>query len=172
MRAMRNSIFGIIILIAVFSFWGMSVGGKTAKASFSQAQASAKSWQADVVLTQISAGDVSGDGTSGEWTYSFYSPKSKKWFTVTAEEEDIDGVEVGFGRTGGVDVQFIDSDKAMEEAKKHGLKGSTPGMSLSVYEFGEKVGSFWMVTGGYEKGNTSIILDAKTGELFTRKVID
>lgn len=173
MRTNRKMMGVFFVLSTVIFVTGAATAaGKTARSYLSRATESAKSWQGDALLTQISSGSVMEDGRSEEWIYSFYSSKSKKWFNVSIRNEKIEGVEVGFGKKDPVTDQFLDSDKAMQEAKAQGLKGRAPGMSLSVFDFSGKGGSYWMVSGGYEKGDVTIILEAKTGKLFSRNVID
>lgn len=67
--------------------------------------------------------------------------------------------------------EFIDSDEAMEVAKKNGLKGGEPSMSVGR-PAGTKAGStYWIVTGGWTNGDVSISLDAKTGTVTKHKVM-
>jgi len=161
------------IMLFAFVTHGATLSSEiTARASLSEAQDAAKSWRADSVLTHISTSRVSENGTAKEWIYEFYSPKAKIWFYVSAQGERIEGTETGFGKSDVLADMFFDSDRAMQTAKAHGLKGKTPGMSLAIYRFGGNPVAYWMVSGGYEKGDVTIFLEAKTGKFHSKNVIE
>ena len=75
----------------------------------------------------------------------------------------------GKGSTKPIGDEFVDSDKAMELAKKSGLKGENPMMGLNVLGTGST--AYWTVTGGYTTGDVSVVLEAKTGKLLRSEVI-
>jgi hypothetical protein len=142
--------------------------GMSAKAALAQSVAAGKKWHADAVLTGVSTTTLKGDGTADAWLYAFYSPKTKKFLIVTAQGTKLDTLEVGRGMTDPVGDDFIDSDKAMQEAKKNGVKGKSPTMALNFMGNVKTPGAFWTVGGGFESGDVSIILEAKTGKLFMK----
>jgi hypothetical protein len=165
----------VVILAAAFAAaaqGALPAPGKTARAVLSKATASAKGWQADAVLTSISTLMGKDDGTADQWLYSFYSPKSKKWVIVTAKGDALDSLEVERGLTEPVGDEFIDSDKAMQIAKQNGLKGKSPSFGLNVFGTGLTASVRWAVNGGFEKGDKSVTLDAKTGKFVSLTVID
>ena len=67
---------------------------------------------------------------------------------------------------------FVDSDKAAEVAGKNGLKGNEPSMSVLRPSGAKASGTRWLVTGGFNAGDTTITLDAATGAFITRSVND
>jgi hypothetical protein len=144
--------------------------GQTAKAALPQVLATAKNWQGDAILVHLSSVKVQPDGTAPEWKYSFYSPKTQKRCVVTARGDGVTVKEVRLGNYTEPLGGFVDSDKAMEVAKKNGLKGKEPSMSV-VRPAGAKAGSpSWIVTGGWKNGDVSISLDAQTGR-FTKRTV-
>jgi hypothetical protein len=68
--------------------------------------------------------------------------------------------------------EFIDSDKAMEAAKKNGLKGSEPFAGVGRPTGGQADSTYWIVTGGWAKGDVTVSLDAKTGKFMHSEVMD
>lgn len=138
-------------------------GGLTAKAGLTQALASAKAWQGDAILVHLSSTKVRADGTASEWKYSFYSPKTTKRCVVTAQPSGAKAKEVRLGNYTELLGEFVDSDKAMQVAKQNGLKGGEPSMAVGRLAGGKADSAYWLVTGGWNKGDTSITIDAKTG---------
>jgi len=140
----------------------------SAKAALAQATARAKQWQADAVLTNLSTLGANPDGTATTWNYLFYSPKAEKWYTVTAKGGKLETLEASMGLTDSVG-EFIDSDQAMQEAKKNGLKGKDkPIMGLAWMGSTKDGAAYWTVGGGFGPGEVGVVLDAKTGKFFTR----
>jgi hypothetical protein len=145
---------------------------QTVKAPLAEVRTAAQKWQADAVLVHLSTVKAKLDGTASEWKYSFYSPATKKRYVVTAAGGKIDGLEVRLGEETKPLGDFIDSDKAMAEAKKAGIKGNEPSMSVGFQGSGKSAGLYWVVTGGFTKGDVSVMLEAATGKLFSRSVMD
>ena len=142
----------------------------TARAKLPQVIAAAKNWRPDAALTHVSSITVRADGTAQSWLYTFYAAKSKKSLIVTATV----GAALDKLETPNTSIQplgdvFIDSDKAMQEAKKHQLKGTEPGMGLVV--MGKTGPGIWSVNGGYAEGDVSVMLNGKTGAFIRRQVI-
>ncbi len=156
-----------VVLAAVF-VQTAAAAGPTAKAAVVSAAADARKWQSDAALTSISSTSAMPDGTADSWTYAFFSPKSKKFLTVTVSGGKSATLEVRQGITDPVGPDFIDSDKAMQEARANGLRGKTPSMALNFMGNIKQPTSFWTVTGGFASGDVAVILDAKTGKLFMR----
>ena len=78
-------------------------------------------------------------------------------------------LEVQKGLTDPVGSDFIDSEKAMQEAKANACKGRMPSMALNFMGNIKQPTAFWTVTGGFASGDVSVILDAKTGKLLHAK---
>jgi hypothetical protein len=170
----RRSLIGIIVapVILLLGAVPAQAAGQTARAALAQVQASAKKWQGDAVLVHLSSTKVLPDGTASEWKYAFYSPKSQKRCVVTARGGSVKVREVRLGNYIEPLGEFVDSNKAMEVAKKNGLKGSEPSMSVMRPAGARAGGTTWVVTGGWKMGeDTTISLDAKTGKFSKRTVM-
>lgn len=172
MKSNIIKLFGFLMLSVAFVFPATENSENTAKTSFAQAVKTARSWKNDAEPVQISGPSVNENGVAEEWIYSFYSSQAKSWYNVSIRGDKVEGTEVGFGRKDLLSEPFIDSNKAMEIAKANGLKGALPSMALSVYQFGGKPAGYWLVTGGYETGDVSIFLEAKSGKFYRRNVIE
>jgi hypothetical protein len=61
-----------------------AAGGQTARHALPRVIAAARKWQPDAILVGLASVAVGRDGTSAEWKYAFYSPKTTKRFVVTA----------------------------------------------------------------------------------------
>jgi hypothetical protein len=148
--------------------------GQKANAALTQAIAAGKKCQSNAVLVSLSSDKVEPDGTAAEWKYSFYSPGSNKRCVVTASKSGIRTKEVNLGFSTNPLGEFIDSDKAMQEAKKNGLKGNGPNMAVKFQGTGTgtSAGTYWIVNGGLKKGDVSVFLEAKTGKFFSRNVME
>lgn len=159
------------VLLATLGIQQAGAAGPTAKAALVSAAADAKKWQPDAALTSVSSLPVMPDGTADSWMYAFYSPKTRKFLTVTVKGGKSTTLEVQQGLTDPVGSDFIDSDKAMQEAKANGLRGKTPSMALNFMGNIKQPTAFWTVTGGFASGDVSVILDARTGKLFMRNQV-
>jgi hypothetical protein len=165
-------------ILAAFALTLISIGdtalaaGQTAKAALTQVIAAGKKWQSDAVLVSLSSDKVGPDGTAAEWKYSFYSPGSNKRCVVTANMSGIRTKEVNLGFSTSPLGEFIDSDKAMQEAKKNGLKGNEPNMAVKFQGTGASAATYWIVNGGLKKGDVSVFLEGQTGKFFSRNVME
>ena len=137
--------------------------GNTARAALNDATETAKKWRPDAILTSISASAVDADGKGSSWLYGFYSPKAGNYLIVTAKGRSLDTLELGSGQKEAVPAEFLDSDQAMAEAAKAGLKSETMRMRLSRTE--------WLVNGGDQKGALSVWLNPRTGRLIKRQAV-
>lgn len=164
---MRPKLLASLLLPLLFALAGSSAPavavGTKARAALEQAIAAAKQWQADAILTNVSSLTVNEDGTANTWFYAFHSPKTKKYMNVTAVGRKIETLEVIRGLTDPLALDFIDSDLAMQEAKKNGIKGNSPSMGL--------VKRGWAVNGGFESGDVSVWLNPKTGAFLRKDTI-
>jgi len=142
----------------------------TARTQLTQATAAAKKWRPDAVLTHVSSLTVNPDGSAKSWIYTFYAPKTQKSLTITvAPGAALDTLEVQNTSMQPIGEPFLDSDKAMQEAKQHDLKGNSPSMGLVVMGFtGSAV---WAVNGGFSEGDVSVMVDGTTGAFIRRQVI-
>jgi hypothetical protein len=145
--------------------------GTTAKAGLGKSTEIARKWKADAVLTSIAAYNVQPDGKSASWLHMFYSPGSKKYMIVTVKGSKFEEMEVNSGMSQAITVDFLDSDKAVAEAKKNGLKGSDISVGLNMGGIGASARLYWSVNGGMEKGDVSVTLDGKTGAFVKKDVM-
>ena len=144
--------------------------GLNARTQLPQATATAKKWRPDAVLTHVSSLTVNPDGSAKSWLYTFYAPATKKSLSVTAAlGAALDTLEVPNTSIVPIGDVWVDSDKAMQAAKQHELKGTSPSMGLVVMGFtGSPV---WAVNGGFSVGDVSVLLDGKTGTFIRREVV-
>lgn len=140
-----------------------SAAGSSARAALDRVLEAAKQWNADAVLTTVSSSTVDGEGKSPTWLYGFHSPKTGKYLLVTAKGRTIDTLELSTGQTGAVPPDFLDSDQAVAEALRYGLKSDTIRMRLSRTE--------WLVNGGDQKGALTVWLHPRTGKLIKRQTV-
>ena len=171
---MNRRLIALILMALAFLFSNVSaLAGTTAKTGLAQAAASAKKWQADAVVTSISTLAADSNGTSDKWSYMFYSPKAKKGYTVDIRGAKLETLEVNPYVTDSIGNDFVDSDKAMQEAKKNGLKTKDkPAMSLMLMgQATKQPGVYWSVGGGYLPGDVSIMVEAKTGKFAHRQQV-
>lgn len=172
MKRRPVSISLLACAFAIFlSFTAFSAGAGTAKSALAKTTSIATKWHADAVLTGVSSLEVNKDGTAKWWIHGFSSPSAKKRLMVTVKADKIDTTEVNKGSFNPIGDTFIDSDKAMQEAIKNGLKGESPTMGLNVLGTGKNAGLYWTVSGGYNKGDVSVTLDGKTGKFLRKEVI-
>lgn len=144
--------------------------GLNARTQLPQATAVAKKWRADAVLTHVSSLTVNPEGGAKSWLYTFYAPATKKSLIVTAAVgAALDTLEVPNTSIQPIGDVWVDSDQAMQAAKQHNLKGTSPSMGLVVMGFtGSPV---WAVNGGFAEGDVSVLLDGKTGAFIRREVV-
>jgi hypothetical protein len=141
-----------------------------ARTQLPQVTAAAKKWRTDAVLTNVSSLTVGPDGSASSWLYTFYAPAAKKSLSITAVVgAALDTLEVPNTSMQPIGDVWVDSDKAMQTAKQHDLKGASPSMGLVV--MGVTGSAVWAVNGGFAEGDVSVLLDAKTGAFIRRDVI-
>lgn len=168
----RPLITPLLVALTALPLSAMAAG-MTAKAGLKDATAEAQKWQKDAVLVNVSTLQANSDGTAAKWGYMYYSAKAKKGYTVDVKDGKIvETLEVNPYIKDAVG-EFVDSDKAMQEAKKNGLKvKDKPAMSVIVMgQATKQPGAYWSVVGGYEKGDVSVVLDGKTGKFSYKQEI-
>jgi hypothetical protein len=168
--------FRSCLILAAYAFASAGparalAAGLTARGALPEVLAKARAWQGDAALVHLSSTKVNPDGTASEWKYSFYASASKKRCVVTAHPGGVTLREVRLGSFTEPLGEFVDSDKAMEVARKNGLRGGEPSMSVLRPAGARAEGTRWLVTGGFNAGDTSIGVDAKTGAFLERSVM-
>ena len=130
-----------LVLFAFVSAFASPVlaAGKTAKALLPLATAEAKKWQPDAALVYLETKTAAPDGTvavksfPGTWLFIFLSPKTKKKVGVMVDGKgQFTRIDTTFYKNDVVGGFTVDSDKAMSEAIKSGLKTNNFGMSMSL----------------------------------------
>jgi hypothetical protein len=160
-------LFGAVIGLAAPGS-GAAKKPETARTALERAAPRAKEWRADAALTNASTLGANADGAAEVWSFAFYSPGAKTWLNVTASGGKLDALEVSMGLTDPVG-EFIDSDQAIEAAKKNGLDASKKPMMGLAWMGGKKDGlACWTVGGGFSPGSVGVVLDAKTGAFITK----
>jgi len=140
-----------------------SSGGTKARTMLNEAIAAGKKWQPDAILTSISTFSADTQGGASNWFYGFYSPKNDSYLNLTARGFSLDPLQAATGKREAVAADFLDSDQVMAAAVRLGIKGTSPTMGLT--------GNTWIVMGGTETGNTGVFLNARTGKLIKRQVV-
>jgi len=166
----------VLLCVSMFLLGFASAGaalaqGHTARAALKDVQAAATKWQKDAVLTNVTTQTVDADGAAKEWSYLFYSPKTKQAYAVSVQSGKIaDQHPVGPHLTDPVG-EFVDSDAAMKSAKGNGLKANMP-TPMALMMMGQrtaKPGTYWTIGTGYTPGEVSVLIDAKSGKFFRKQ---
>jgi hypothetical protein len=159
----------LVLIVGAMMILGPSAlaAGATAKVAFGKATAVAQRWQGDAVPVSISTLAVRPDGTAASWSYIFYSPKRQQGYSVATQNgEIVDTGEVTGHLKAPIDREFVDSDQAITEAGKHGLSGKNE-TTMSLLVMGQSTdspGLYWTVSRGFDKGDVSVVIDARSGE--------
>ncbi|NJD63244.1 MAG: hypothetical protein FIA93_11080 [Deltaproteobacteria bacterium] len=162
----RPRIAVAVALAALLAASAATAADTTAKAGFASAATAAQQWQKDAVLVNVSTLQADADGKAAKWGYMYYSPKSKRGYTVDVKGgKVVETLEVNPYVRDAVG-EFVDSDKAMAEARKSGLKikGKTPMSLMMMGQATKSPGVYWSVSGGIRKGDVSVLVDGKTGK--------
>ncbi len=128
----------LFAFVAAFASPALAAG-KTAKALLPLATAEAKKWQPDAALVYLETKTAEPDGTvavkpfPGTWVFIFMSPKTKNKVGVMVDGKGkVTRIDTAFYKNEAVGEFTVDSDKAMIEAIKNGLKTNNFGMSMSL----------------------------------------
>ena len=159
---------------------GAAGAAGTAKARLAEARALAAKWQPDAVLVTLSALQAKDDGTAAPgvsgWVYQFYSPKTGKWIGVHAGAKGLERQDLPAGLKTPVPQDFVDSDKALDGARKGGFKKSGDTL-LSLQIIGDpsvKTGVYWCATGPADMVSAPTVrvrswcVDPKSGQFVAR----
>ena len=116
--------------------------GKTAKTLLPQAMAAAKKWQSDAALVSLETRGAEPDGAvpvkplPGIWAFTFLSPKTgKKTLVMVDGKGEVSRADSSYYKNEIVGNFTVDSDKAMNEAARNGLKTDRFGMSMSLEKY-------------------------------------
>jgi hypothetical protein len=144
-----------------FALAAPAMAASTAKAALKEVTAASKQWQPDAVVTHVSTLTATPDGKARSWLYTAYSPQAMK-----VEVEPVN-------RNTSVEPladDWMDSDKAMDAARKAGLKTGADGIGLGLTTFGAGPARrvYWTVTVMTDAAISSVTLDPATGALVKR----
>lgn len=141
--------------------------GKTAKADAGAAIAVARQWRADAVLTGIATFAANADGTASQWTYQFHSHAANQGLSVAWQGGKPVSQVMSADATMPLG-EFIDSDRAIAAAAKHGLrsKGKVP-MTLRALGGGASEAVYWTIGTAFHSGDVAVVLAAQDGALIT-----
>ncbi|MBP6565174.1 MAG: hypothetical protein KA200_06075 [Burkholderiales bacterium] len=154
-----------------FALAAPAMAASTAKAALKEVTAASKQWQPDAVLTHVSTLAATPDGKARSWLYTAYSPQAKKSAIVTARDLKVEVEPVN--RNTSVEPlagDWMDSDKAMDAARKAGLETGAGGTGLGLTTFGAGSGKrvYWTVTVMTDAAISSVTLDPATGAFVRR----
>ena len=149
------------------------VPGGLAKARLSEATAAAKKWRADAALIQIAANRVADDGTQSLWKYGFFSASAKTCLIVQLART------TRTTETGGPLCEspslanFMDSDRAIQIARKNGIERPNVTMVVSMVPTRKGARPVWIVMegSGMNAGDVSVDVDAQTGEVLNTSIM-
>jgi len=169
-----------VALLAMAIAGAASAAGNTAKARLAEARALAAKWQPDAALVTVSALQARDDGTAapglGGWIYQFYSAKAGRWIGMHAGAKALERQDLPVGLKTPVPQDFVDSDKALDAARKGGFKSSGDTL-LSLQVVGDpsiKTGVYWCATGAADMMTKpelrvrSWCVDPKSGKFVAR----
>ena len=168
----------LAFLLALASAVPAGAAGNTAKARLAEARALAAKWQPDAALVTVSALQAKGDGTAAPgvagWVYQFYSAKTGRWIGVHAGPKGLERQDLPAGFKAPLPQDFVDSDKALDAARKGGFKqsGDTLLVLTLVADPSIKTGVYWCATGKDDLGPDlrpkSWCVDPKSGKFVAR----
>jgi hypothetical protein len=160
----RQCSFALALMLIALS----ASAGQTARAALPEVMIAGKNWQGDAALVSLSSTKAQPDGSASEWRYSFYSPVTQKRCVITARGKQVEVKEVRLGNDTQPLGEFVDSDKAAQEASNNGMKGELSSMAVKHWGSGPSAGVFWIVSSAGGKGSPSVFLVAKSGRFFSR----
>ena len=167
-------------LLALAIATATAAAGNTAKSRLAEARALAVKWQPDAVLVTLSALQAKDDGTAAPglagWIYQFHSPKTGKWISVHTGKKGLERDDLPVGLKTPLPQDFVDSDKALDAARKGGFKKS--GDTLLALHFvadpSVKAGVYWCATGSADLISAPVVsvrswcVEPKSGNFVAR----
>jgi len=139
--------------------------GLTAREGLPAADAEARKWQTDAVLTLVESSTALPDGRAYSWLYLFDSPKARQQTAVLVDEKG-QASPAPSGTVFKTPVgDFVDSDRAMAEAIKNGLQTHEWGMTVSLKKYDRAEWRFLDKTHFY-------YVDAGTGRFLRKESTD
>jgi hypothetical protein len=177
-RGLQRAALATLLALAIAAT--AIAAGNTAKSRLAEARALAAKWQADAVLVTVSALQAKDDGTAAPglagWIYQFHSPKANKWISVHTGAKGLERGDLPVGLKTPLPQDFVDSDKALDAARKGGFKKS--GDTLLALHFvadpSLKAGVYWCATGEQDLTSAPVVsvrswcVDPKSGTFVAR----
>ena len=130
-KTLFKLLFALFFVLPMFSMGA----GNTAMNMLPKAISEAKKWQADAALLNITTSSALTDGT-GAWAFTFLSPKTgQKILIIVDDNGEASQFDSSYYRDNVVGEFTVDSDKAMAEAIKNGLKTHNFGMKMNLENY-------------------------------------
>ena len=169
---MNRTVLRVLAFAAALAAGAATLAASTAKAVLPQVAEAAKKWKSDAVITHVSTLAGKPDGKASAWLYTVYSPSANKSAVVTAQDTKVALEEVLRNTSiDAIGTDYLDSDKALDAARKAGLKTGSGDIMFGLTLFGKatrKPAIYWTVTVMGADGMSSVTLDSKDGTLIKR----
>jgi len=161
-KTLFKLLFVLFIVLPVFAM----AAGQTAKTLLPKASAEAKNWQPDAALVNLYTSSAELDGT-GVWAFTFLSPKTKQKIVVMVDGNgEVSRYDSSYYKNDVVGGFTVDSDKAMADAIKNGLKTNKFGMKMSLEKHEGR--AEWRM----QDDKNFYYIDANSGKFLRKEKID
>jgi len=139
----------------------------TAKSMLPRATDEAIKWQPDARLVNITTSSANPDGTGHLWAFTFRSPKTGGKILITVDSNnEVSTFDSAYFQNDIIPDFSVDSDKAMAEAIKNGLKTNEFGMKMDLENNGKN--TEWRML----DDKNFYFIDAISGKLLRKEKAD
>lgn len=133
----------------------------------------AHAWQKDALLVSLSTFRADATGQAPRWLCLYYSASTNKGYSIDASKfASSNAMEVNPHLKSAIGADFVDSDKAMQIALGSGLKSQKETV-MSLIVMGQATPNpipIWTVGLALEKGDVSVMIDARSGSVLRKDV--
>lgn len=165
----------LLVVLPVAGSLAIAAPGPTARDAFAKAKSSAKAWQSDAVLVQVTSTELSADGAlTGDatslWHFHFFSPSAKSSYTVIVGPSVI-GVPARVPAARAIDEDFIDSSRAAAAARQDGFAPTgkvVMALTDAVWPGVNRATLVWTIRDKADPAQVWYV-DPKTGKVVGRK---
>jgi hypothetical protein len=162
----KKTLFNLLITLFIILPVSAMAAGMTAKSMLPKATGEAIKWQPDAVLVNINT-DANPDGTGDLWAFTFLSPKTgQKMLIMVDSNGEVSTYDSSYFQNHIIGDFSVDSDKAMAEAIKNGLKTSKFGMKMNLESNGKN--AEWRML----DDKNFYYIDANSGKLLRKEKAD
>jgi len=163
----KNVLFTLSLTLFIIMPITAMAAGMTAKSMLPDAMGEALKWQPDAALVNITTSGAYSDGTGDVWAFTFLSPKTgEKKLIMVDNSREISSFDSAYFQNNMIGDFSVDSDKAMSEAIKNGLKISEFGMKMDLENNGEN--SEWRML----DDKNFYYIDANSGKFLRKETVD